>query len=59
MDINEMEKFMNYAKVSNTTYNPSEYFLCLIERLNWLERRVMELHGELDYLRDDDENIPH
>jgi hypothetical protein len=56
MDIDELEKFMNYAKVANPTYNSAEHFLCVINRLRWLERRMGDLQGELEYLREDDED---
>jgi hypothetical protein len=48
MDIQELEKFCNYAKVANPPFNPSEAILCLIDKIHWLERRIssMELEKE-------------
>jgi hypothetical protein len=56
VEIEELEKFMQYAKVANPPYNPSEHFLCITAKIKWLERRILDLEGELDHMRNDDED---
>jgi len=43
VNIEELEKFCEYAKVASPPFNPAESFLCLIQEIRSLRRQLYDI----------------
>jgi hypothetical protein len=50
-DIEDVEKFLHYAKVANPTYNHSELLLTLIKEIKFIRSMMLNIQNEIDEIK--------